>query len=341
MNTRDVLYLSRTELEEQPDLSSNPEIKYLYLTKNSIRVLYADFLPPHLEHLCVLGNDLYNDGLPPVWPDTLLTLNLDQNHIQSTEIVRHWPSQLKELSLDDNPLTELPKHLPRSLELLSVSYCNLKSLEFLPPWLQRIRAYYNRLSTIGLLPRQLIYAHLAHNCLTSAKAFRYRMPPNLKFLNLDHNQLTELPASLPDTIETLCVANNKLTSLPRTLPKQLRLLVLNHNRIRFFELDWKPEQGRIMLHIVNNCLTSSLQPLVASGKLQSVIERENWHTPDCHLYATQIQKTYRVYKLKSLVRQVARCRTHRNELLEVALYPDWIGRWTEIETLQFFKQSNA
>jgi Leucine-rich repeat (LRR) protein len=323
----------RMNLTQQPDLSHLPHIQSMYCSGNEIQVLYEELFPPNVRNVCFRGNQLLSDGLCTNFPNSIETLNLEMNRIEETDIVHSWPTALRELSLDDNRLSKIPSHLPESLELLSISYNELRSLKDLPRNLKKLRAYYNHITTIGPsgLPPGLIYAYLSYNSLKSATIFRQPLPSSLVFLNLSNNCLKWLPKTLPDSLQTLVVANNHLTELPETLPSQLRLLVVNDNRIRRVTLKRRIGQPLFALYIKNNCIVESLQHYRGTI-VETISDSRNWNMSYHDRCARRIQRAFKAYQIQRGVRQWSRVQKFHQELVEVAMHPDFVGRWDVPET---------
>jgi Leucine-rich repeat (LRR) protein len=269
--------------------------------------------------------------VPSVWPDTIESLNLDYNCIHSINHVTHWSESLRELSLDDNSLDSLPHRFPRSLETISIINCNLKKLYALPSTLKNLRATYNFINAVGLLPYELQYVHFAHNMLRSSAIFRHRLPPNLKVLQLDYNYITWLPSTFPDTLETLNVSNNNLTEFKCMIPPRLKLLILNNNRIREFQPSWpSPMQQVITVYIQNNCITSNLVKLDRPNRGITIYQEDNWNKVIHGFYVKMIQYAFVRYTLKKGIRSWARIAKLREELLAMAMHPDRVGQFEDV-----------
>ncbi|MBB4263653.1 NEL-type E3 ubiquitin ligase domain-containing protein [Bradyrhizobium sp. CIR3A] len=102
----------------------------------------------------------------------------------------------------------------------------------------------------------------------SLTALSAPLPPELRRLNVERNQLTSLP-ELPADLQRLNASNNRLTSLP-DLPAGLRRLSAIRNRLTSLPADLPP--GLRRLSVDNNQLTSlpgnlpaTLRELDASG----------------------------------------------------------------------------
>jgi hypothetical protein len=239
---------------------------------------------------------------------------------------------LREVSLDNNPLHECPQNLPESLKTLSISYCELRKIRRFPSALKTLRAFYNKIHSLDApLPLNLHYCNLAHNCLSSISLQRL---PNLTYLNLDCNRITWLPNNLPDTLETLIVSNNKLTSLPETLPRNLSMLVLCRNTICSFNIQWKLGQHIKTVFIRDNCLTENL---ALNTHIDKVYQDDNWNDPNHSMYASIIQRAYSIYKIRKVIRIWRRTYALQRELLDISLHPNFVNRWNEVDTWKEWK----
>jgi Leucine-rich repeat (LRR) protein len=323
-------------LSWQPDLSQQRHLRTVYLQDNRLRSIHIGLFPPGIEHLNLSTNLLGSNELAIDFPRTLKTLNLDENSVQTLQTLGEWPPRLEELSMNDNPLKVCPRGLPLSLDTLAISGCNLIKVDCLPYSLKKLDVSCNRIRQIDLLPRQLVSVHLGNNMLRSDALFRTRMPPTLRYLNLENNQLTELPENLPDTLEYLSVKRNNLLTLPKILPKQLSMLIVTENRIREFQVQWKEGQRLLQLHIADNCLCENVITLQEENKVQTVYQANNWNQEIHHIYAWKIQKTFHLYWFQKAIRCWARLGRIKNELIDTAYLPELVTRYNDIPTYKKF-----
>jgi Leucine-rich repeat (LRR) protein len=325
-DTHTVYFGTKLEIIEQPNLSDCTDIYTLFLNNNYIHTVVSQYFPAHIEHVNLASNYITSAGLPLTWPNTIKTLNLDYNPIVDTCYVHIWPSSLTELSMDDTELIRMPRGLPPSLKLLSVIGCKLTSIDSLPYTLKQLRASYNTIKVITLLPRHLVYIHLGKNMLQSSAIFSKRLPPNLKVLNLEHNRLTWLPSEFPDSLEILHLSNNFITEFVSKVPKNLNMLVLNNNRIRIF----RPVLGndrlpQITVYIKNNCITESLANYPRITRIRTIYQSENWNQ-EIHIRCAKIiQYYYARFKIEKGFRSWARLYKFRDELLETSMHPGRLG----------------
>jgi|GEM_PF-1011751 len=143
-------------------------------------------------------------------------------------------SSLVTLSCARNVLKTLPDNLPASLKDLSIDYNQLTTLPKLPSGLTRLNCSNNQFTTIQNLPASLEALFCNENKLTQLPT----LPSNLTYLNCQYNLLTTLP-TLPPTLITLIANNNKLTSLP-SLPNKLQQVEVGYNQLT--KLPTLPEQ---------------------------------------------------------------------------------------------------
>lgn len=322
------------DLKYMPNLSGHPEILTCYFNNNDLQIICSDLLPPNVKVVNFYNNTLGPNSLPLRWRDTIETIVLDRNQITTTNTVAEWSASLQSLSIDDNPLTDIPQRLPETLILLSMSYCDIKILTRLPSQLKQLRAYYNKITKIEKLPDTLEYVHLAYNQLQSPAIFRYKLPPTLRYLNLDYNKLTTLPETLPNTLETLSVVGNALKSLPMHLPTALKILIANKNRIATFKPSWKPGQRLFQLHVRDNCLTENLLGLKDQNLVEDIFQANNWNQATHHVHATTIQKAFANYKFRKAMRRWAQLGRIEKELIEVAYLPELIVKYNDIESIR-------
>lgn len=151
------------------------------------------------------------------------------------------------MDLTCNPISELPDHLPSSLETLIVASNELTALpDILPAGLLQLDVYQNYLTALPeTLPSGIEVLIVGDNLLTVLPA---RLPENLQYLEASDNVLICLPELLPSTLKRLDISDNQLTTLPETLPSTLQRLDVSRNQLTSL-----PE-----------CLPSALQEMNAS-----------------------------------------------------------------------------
>jgi Leucine-rich repeat (LRR) protein len=229
--------------------------------------------------------------------------------------------------MDGNAINSCPTNLPTSLEMLSMAGCKLQSIDKLPYTLRKLRANYNFIKTVKLLPRHLLYLQISQNEIQSSILFKYRLPPMIRVLQLDYNELTWLPSTFPDSLETLNVSNNKITEFRAKLPASLKLLQLNDNTLTVFQPTFSVPQQPFVLYIQNNCITENLDYLREKRHVSTIFQGKNWNTALHTASARLIQFVFAKYKLKRGVRTWARINKIQEELFIVAMNPDRLGNF--------------
>ncbi|SDD79802.1 C-terminal novel E3 ligase, LRR-interacting [Bradyrhizobium brasilense] len=133
------------------------------------------------------------------------------------------------LNLGGLRLTRLPP-LPNAIVVLDVGFNRLTSLpDSLPPSLQRLDLRGNELTSLPALPTELRGLDASSNRLRNLP--EEVLPAALQFLDLNHNQLVDLPEVLPASLRLLYARNNQLTNLPEVLPARLRYLDVGENEL--------------------------------------------------------------------------------------------------------------
>jgi Leucine-rich repeat (LRR) protein len=150
-------------------------------------------------------NGLGLTKLPPI-DYGIHILYCRNNRLKSLEGI---PQSLKIIDCDNNPALKFTdKVLPRHLEHLSCSGCNLTELPPLPKELKSLICRKNRLVTLPSLPVEL------------------------EEFDCSRNRLTHLPR-IPETVRHLCVSNNNWS--PRFLLHIKDLIMFNNDSVDMLE----------------------------------------------------------------------------------------------------------
>jgi Leucine-rich repeat (LRR) protein len=175
---------------------------------------------------------------------SLLSLNLENNQLESLPNIFGGLTSLKILYLNNTQLESLPDTIG-GLESLEVLYLMNNKLASLP-------------DTIGgLTSLQLWY--LDDNQLTSLPDTIGGLT-SLKILYLENNQLTSLPDTIGglESLRNLNLINNQLTSLPDTIGglESLEILNLKNNQLTSLPDTIGGLESLRNLNLINNQLTS-------------------------------------------------------------------------------------
>ena len=120
------------------------------------------------------------------------------------------------LSLDIShlELTKLPPNIPITVKFLFCSENNLSvidDLTFLSS-LEVIDCGFNKLTKLPMFPKSIVEISSRNNALGDASTIKTINCPNLKRVDLSHNNLENIPRN--GSIEQLIITNNKLKQLP-------------------------------------------------------------------------------------------------------------------------------
>ncbi|XP_029474169.1 podocan [Rhinatrema bivittatum] len=228
-------------------------IVLLHLEKNAIKAIPTDVLTQirHLEYLLLHNNKLkakgihpdaflglkklhtvhlYNnllDRVPSGLPRRVKTLMLLHNQIVGISKNDFAATYfLEELNLSYNKITSSEIHREafrklRLLKSLDLSGNNLKSLPWaLPKNLETLKLKENEISSIpkgslaGMAKLKELY--LSNNKLkvNSLYAGAWSQLASLQLLDMSGNQMSSIPADLPESLEYLYLQSNKISTVP-------------------------------------------------------------------------------------------------------------------------------
>ncbi|PWA31930.1 hypothetical protein CCH79_00006670, partial [Gambusia affinis] len=241
------LYCHSRNLQHIPYVPSH--IKYVYLQHNQITGIQ---------------DGVFDNATNLVW--VILSHNrLSSEKISNSVFVKL--GSLDRLYLDNNELTHVPRNLPRSLTDLRLSYNKIKNIssklfesmrnltilqlqgnviEEVEGGLMGLKSLMmldmskNKLKKIpNSFPKELQQLYLQHNNIESVPAGFLTMYPNLQFIRLSHNSLTDegLPSNVfnTSTLVELDLSFNKLEKIP-LVSRNLENLYLQANKIKEFSL---------------------------------------------------------------------------------------------------------
>ena len=182
---------------------------------------------------------------------------------------------------------------------------------------RRFNNKYVDLSDMGLhgLDMSLIPDTCEVLCLQGnrLRAFPSRLPPRLKRLFIENNEITSIPEDvLPPTLEYLCAPFNKMAEVPSRWPPALRALYLGYNQLTTLQPfpEWITH-----INVFDNPLLIPQQEEETSGAPLAA-------------YRAKLQAEQdRIEEEASRRRCAERFRLYVDELLALALHPDRIDRW--------------
>ncbi|XP_044730646.1 probable E3 ubiquitin-protein ligase NGR_a03640 [Chrysoperla carnea] len=245
-NCKECLYLVEMHLSTLP--STFPYgLKKLILKENKL-TLIPENLPETLEILDISNNKLFM--ITGNLPSNLEELLLGHNNI--INVPNTLPDSIIHLQLYRNSITTLPNKLPRCLKLLDIhsnKLCSLpENLFGSLKSLQILQMKSNNLTKIKLDSESLIELDLGNNEIEAIEFFNL---PKLQYLDVKHNNLTNLP-NLSQTLEYLYASSNKL-SVIFELPNSLKALYLDSNNISILPKPLPLQLKELSLH--NNKIT--------------------------------------------------------------------------------------
>lgn len=182
---------------------------------------------------------------------------------------------------------------------------------------RRFNYKYVDLSEMGLhgLDMSLIPDTCEVLCLQGnrLRAFPTPLPPRLKRLFIENNEITSIPEGvLPPTLEYLCAPFNKIAEVPSTWPPALRALYLGYNQLTTLQPfpEWITH-----INVFDNPLLIQQQEEETSGAPLAA-------------YRAKLQAEQdRIDEMASRRRCAERFHLYVDELLALALHPDRIDRW--------------
>lgn len=155
---------------------------------------------------------------------------LNMTHCMNLKGLEYLPPRLEVLCCSYNPkLEKLPK-MPDGLKKLDCNNCSISELE-LNENIENLVCDKNFITSMPGLYRfnRLTKMDISNNFIKELDS----LPPNIKRLLCDGNNLTWLP-DLPDSLTCIDMSANSLTELPK-LPPNLVTLYCETNRIKYIK----------------------------------------------------------------------------------------------------------
>ena len=139
------------------------------------------------------------------------------------------PTNIVHLFCNGCDLTSLPA-LPSNISTLEVNSNSLTVLPTLPSNLYKLEANNNNISVLPALPSNMGTLYVKNNNLTSITNLPNTMSATGLGINLDNNQLTQIP-NFPISVGKILINDNMLTDLPILPVSSLAMLQLENNNL--------------------------------------------------------------------------------------------------------------
>ncbi|XP_015250210.1 PREDICTED: fibromodulin-like [Cyprinodon variegatus] len=241
------MYCHSRNLQHVPYVPSH--IKYVYLQRNQITGIQHGVFDnaTNLMWVILSHNKLSSEKLSDsvfVKLENLDRLYLDHNEL--TRVPRNLPSSISRLQLSHNKIAKVSS---KSFDRMS----NLTTLQLQANVIEELEGGFKDLKSLIMLdigknklrkipdslPESLQQLYLEFNKIESVPAGFLTMYPNLQFVRLAHNILTNkgLPSSVfnTSTLVELDLSFNKLEQIPN-VNRNLENLYLHANKIKEFSL---------------------------------------------------------------------------------------------------------
>jgi Leucine-rich repeat (LRR) protein len=307
-----------------PDLS-NLQFEEVRADYNNLAVIPEDFLPRGIKRVSFVANNIRNDGLPVVFPDTVEEILVDKNGLRDFCGVDHFPSHLKKISANYMNIDTFTKLDHDSLEDISIHHAVLTSVGLLPHSLQRLNLSNNNISMMpNRFPMNIRHVDLSNNRLHFAGLPSF-WGNALEELHLDLNKIDRFPKNLPSTLLVLTLGVNRIKEVPslQHLPN-LKTLGLYKNKIKHITIEYR-RKPIVYVNLRVNHLTYSAQEINRQTQQQwalNIEESDNWNTEKHQSSVRKIQKNWRVSRIRNRIRTWKRTGVLREELMCVSMMPE-------------------
>ncbi|XP_067268636.1 fibromodulin [Pseudorasbora parva] len=243
----EAMYCNNRRLQHVPFVPSH--IKYVYLQNNQITgIANAVFdNAPNLAWICMHSNKLSSDKIADkvfAKLPNLERLFLHNNNL--SRVPQGLPRSLQDLHMNHNNISVVPVNSFRGMSNLTALHLQMNAIEDLGNALEGLLSLTlldlrgNRLKKIPeSLPPKLSQLYLEYNRISSIPADFLSQRPELCFIRLSHNHLTNggIPANAfnVSTLVELDLSFNKLERIP-TISTSLENLYLQGNKIKEFSV---------------------------------------------------------------------------------------------------------
>lgn len=316
------LDISDTSLERFPYLGRT-QLKKVCAKGNRICNLWEEDMPATIEELDLECNSIGDDGLLVEWPHTLKRLILKDNPIYSLDTVDMWPRALKHLDLSYTCLRDVLPILPDSIEFLNVSHTDLSNVFRLPANCREFKADFTRIHRLPIaIPDDLKILSVTNSNLKGGGIPR-SWGAALEELNFHGNFLRQFPKRLPANLRSLNLSYNLLDAIG-PVPEGLQILHLGRNRIRQIPA-WLLNRRSTLYTVQDNCLLEyPADPNCLSSESQ-------WVGDLYHEAARRIQRRWIRLRIRPGLRAWRRQRIISEELVAVAMSPERVGLFAEVD----------
>lgn len=197
-------------------------IKYLGEQKKVLCIKYTrDIHSKHNKH----NKHIY--GLPKIKLTIPKNISkpvyIDCSCIQNY-ILPSLPNNLIKLDLSNCGLTEIPNHLPPSLEYLKCDRNKITIIDKLPKNLRKLICSHNVIEQILNIPKTMEHIDMSHNHISELD----NLPDTIKYINCSNNRLKYI-INIPIMAQHFDCSCNEITIMPNTIPLTLVYLNCSNN----------------------------------------------------------------------------------------------------------------
>ncbi|KAB5567726.1 hypothetical protein PHYPO_G00236180 [Pangasianodon hypophthalmus] len=241
------MYCHNRNLQHVPFVPSR--MKYVYLQNNRITGITDGVFDNATELVWIIlhMNQLRSDKISSkVFAKLSKLERLFLQHNKLEHIPEGLPHSLQDLRLDHNAITSVPPGSLRGMNDLTALRLHYNTIQDLGGAVESLASLSfldlrgNQLSKVPeRLPPKLSQLYLDHNHISSVPVDFVKKRPELRFMRLSHNRLTD--AAIPpntfnvSTLVELDLSHNKLEKIP-AISTSLQNLYLQANRIKEFSI---------------------------------------------------------------------------------------------------------
>ncbi|KAK8837741.1 hypothetical protein M9Y10_036276 [Tritrichomonas musculus] len=224
------LYLSDNQLTNFNDFFESKSIETLDLLQNRFSEFPNNFFVklPNLKTLYFDCNFL--KVFPKQQSETLSSLTMSLNNIESIELSSIVFSQLASLDLSKNKIQKIPKDFSKSFPILHDINLSNNFISELPGFNGNESIFPNSLKEINLSNNSI---EKITNSITSLQ--------NLTVLNIQNNKIKTVP-QLPQSIQKLNLSYNKIESFSEQTLNMVKEFDLSYNELTRFPTEIKMPQ---------------------------------------------------------------------------------------------------